>query len=144
MPTQRLLPKTESAYPSIRRHRVVMSKWCGSSSEPEQRPTPKKTSFNKEIPSPFWLAAQNGNVAIGKLLIERGANQAFAIGSSKRQPIHQATQNGYVDFVGLLIEQRVNVDAREQNGWTPLMLAAQGGYVEIINQLLEASASVNA
>ncbi|KAK7424276.1 hypothetical protein QQX98_000544 [Neonectria punicea] len=105
---------------------------------------PERQSFNDETPSPFWLAAQNGNVSIGKLLIDRGANHEFAIGSSKRRPIHQATQNGHTDFVRLLIGRGVNVDSREEDGWTPLIMAAQEGHLEIVKNLLDSSANVNA
>ncbi|RSL40444.1 hypothetical protein CEP53_013360 [Fusarium sp. AF-6] len=112
--------------------------------EAKAESNPEEQSFNNETPSPFLLAAQNGNVSIGWLLIKRGANKEFAMGSSKRQPIHQATQNGHADFVRLLIEQSVNIESREEKGWTPLMMAAQEGYLEIVKDLLGAGANVNA
>ncbi|RSL64486.1 hypothetical protein CEP54_004709 [Fusarium duplospermum] len=112
--------------------------------EAKAESNPEEQSFNNETPSPFLLAAQNGNVSIGFLLIKRGANKEFAMGSSKRQPIHQATQSGHADFVRLLIDQKVNVDSREEKGWTPLMIAAQEGYLEIVKDLLGAHVNVNA
>ena len=105
---------------------------------------PERQSLNDKIPSPFWLAAQNGNVAVGTQLVGRGANVDYIVGSSMRRPIHQATQSGHTDFVRLLLEHRASVDAREEDGWTPLMMAAQNGHLEICDLLLRRGANVDA
>ncbi|CAI4213659.1 unnamed protein product [Parascedosporium putredinis] len=105
---------------------------------------PEMHTFNEEVPSPLYLAAQTGNTAIGKLLLACGANHEFELGSSKYRPLHQAVQNGHLEFVGLLLSSKVYVDPREEDGWTPLMLAAQENHLTIVDLLILNSANVNA
>jgi ankyrin repeat protein len=46
--------------------------------------------------------------------------------------------------VRLLLAHKVNVNARELNGYTPLMLAVSGGHVAVAKLLIAAGADVHA
>ncbi|RWQ97089.1 ankyrin unc44 [Paecilomyces variotii] len=98
--------------------------------------TPEEDSFDDTTPSPFWLAcgSTNGNTDIVKLFLHHGADVNFSVASSGKKPLHAAAYRGHVDITRLLIERGCNVDAKEDDGWTALMLASQE----------EKSANVNA
>ncbi|KAL6700470.1 ankyrin repeat-containing domain protein [Trichoderma pleuroticola] len=105
---------------------------------------PHKDSYDDETPSPLWLAAQGGHCEVAELLIQKGADVNFSIHPSKRFAIHQAAQKGNAEVVRLLIKNGADVDAREEDGWPPLMIAAQENHIGIVNLLLEQNANVNA
>ena len=64
------------------------------------------------------------------------------------RPLHYAAQNtagAAAEIIGFLMERRANVDAKNRDGWTPLMFAAQFSEdVSAVNALIEAGANVNA
>ncbi|KAJ9272423.1 hypothetical protein DTO212C5_1608 [Paecilomyces variotii] len=108
--------------------------------------TPEEDSFDDTTPSPFWLAcgSTNGNTDIVKLFLHHGADVNFSVASSGKKPLHAAAYRGHVDITRLLIERGCNVDAKEDDGWTALMLASQEGHLPLVNLLVEKSANVNA
>eukprot|EP00667_Euglena_gracilis_P000772 EG_transcript_772 len=68
---------------------------------------------------------------------------------SKQSPLHHAAWRGYCDIVQLLIDQKANVHAMDQRGWTPLHMAVAGcdelaeDYIEVVESLIAAGAKVN-
>jgi ankyrin repeat protein len=90
--------------------------------------------------TPLQLAVELKRVDIVKLLLEAHANPHTSYGSSARTPLHTAISSNQCDVVRLLISCKVDVDARDINGETPLFLAWKGG----IKLLVEAGANVDA
>jgi TonB family protein len=54
-----------------------------------------------------------------------------------------AASQGRVDEVRTLLDQGIDVNARNEDGWTPLLFAALGGHAEVVALLLEWDADVN-
>jgi ankyrin repeat protein len=54
-----------------------------------------------------------------------------------------AAEDGDIDTINTLLEQGANIEAKDNNGLTALMLAAQEGYTDTINALLERGANIN-
>ena len=52
--------------------------------------------------------------------------------------------NGHADAVRALIEKGANINAKDSDGWTPLMQAAYYGYANVVQVLIERGADVNA
>lgn len=105
---------------------------------------PHMDSYDIEMPSPLWLAAQGGHVELVELLIRKGAYVNFSVHPSKRLPIHAATEDGHTETVHLLIINGADIDAREEDGWSPLAIAANQNHIGVVNLLLEHNANVNA
>jgi len=59
-------------------------------------------------------------------------------------PLHLAASEGDVELVKELLEQGLNVNARDMHGLTPLHVAALKGHTEVAKVLLEHGADVNA
>ncbi|MGM0650637.1 MAG: ankyrin repeat domain-containing protein [Bacteroidota bacterium] len=55
-----------------------------------------------------------------------------------------AADTGSMKYVRIAILEGANVDARAENGITPLMYAAQGGYLDIVEFLVELDADIDA
>ncbi len=53
-----------------------------------------------------------------------------------RTKIHYAADEGDVEFIKTCIEEGVNLNAQDDNGWPPLHFAAQGNRFEAIDLLL--------
>ncbi|EGR44163.1 uncharacterized protein TRIREDRAFT_70907, partial [Trichoderma reesei QM6a] len=96
---------------------------------------PHMDSYDIEMPSPLWLAAQGGHVELVELLIRKGAYVNFSVHPSKRLPIHAATEDGHTETVHLLIINGADIDAREEDGWSPLAIAANQNHIGVVNLL---------
>ena len=59
-------------------------------------------------------------------------------------PIHDAAQQGNLAGVQAELDKGVDVDLKNDNGWTPLHYAAYGGKKEIVELLIAKNANVNA
>lgn len=91
------------------------------------------------------LAAQNGNISLTKLLLEKGAD-ARSKDPSGRCPIHAVSASLHstsVSVVRLLLEFGADIDERDIFFWVPLHLAAQFGDLPLTRFLLEKGAKVN-
>jgi TonB family protein len=72
-------------------------------------------------------------------------------GRSTASPVQQddeaalltAAREGRVDDVRTLLDQGLDVNARNEDDWTPLLFAAVGGHHEVVTLLLERGADVN-
>jgi ankyrin repeat protein len=58
--------------------------------------------------------------------------------------LHAAARKGLKEVVELLISEGTDVNAKNEDGWTPLHMAAAGGQNEIVELLIAAGADVNA
>ncbi|KAK0710818.1 ankyrin repeat-containing domain protein, partial [Lasiosphaeris hirsuta] len=99
--------------------------------------TPEDDSFDTDTPSPFWLACAAGKLDIVELLLkpEHKANVNFAVGRSGKTALHAAAYGGRTEIARLLLEKGCNIDAKEEDGWTALMIAAQEGHLPFLNLL---------
>ncbi len=91
---------------------------------------------NKVDESPLMLAALQGNTALVKKLIERGAD----VNKPGWSPLHYAATHGHLDAMNLLLENHAYIDAESPNGTTPLMMAAHYGSPQAVKLLLQAGA----
>ena len=62
-------------------------------------------------------------------------------GAFNMSPLHIAVLNNHVNLAKEMIAIGAEVDARENNGWTPAAYAAFVGHLEILLVLLEAGAA---
>jgi len=66
------------------------------------------------------------------------------VGTAFADPIHDAVFNGVIARVQAELDKGVDVNAKDEFGWTPLHLAAWVGHKEIAELLIENDADVNA
>jgi hypothetical protein len=89
--------------------------------------------------TPLHYAAHNGHIAIVRLLCDHGADveartTLARIGSG---PLHLAALNGHISVVKELIEVRnADINARNDNGWTPSRVARSNGKADIVAYLI--------
>ncbi len=100
----------------------------------------------------FWKAIQEGNLPKAKALLE--TNPAFAMKNFQPDSLHtdgfplfQATKQGNLAMVKLLLEHGADPDAKlgiddPRETGMPLMNAFHGGHFDIVNLLLDHGASV--
>ncbi len=86
----------------------------------------------------LYLAATQGHEATVELLLENGAIDAIAMGSST-SALHMAVFKGFFNIVILILEKshQLSVDIRTKSGETPLHSAAKQGFASITLKLLE-------
>jgi ankyrin repeat protein len=87
-------------------------------------------------------ASKDGLVDVAQwLLIGADANAQDAY---HRTSLHEASENGHVGILRLLIEHGADVHARDQSQSTPLHLASSGGDAETVQLLIKHGSDVHA
>jgi ankyrin repeat protein len=86
-------------------------------------------------------AADAGNLAVVKILLESGADPNYVEGDEGKTPIMCAIASQNLELVRCLLEAGANVNTPNTNGKTPLMKAAELGNAQICEVLLEAGAN---
>jgi ankyrin repeat protein len=85
------------------------------------------------------LGAENGHLAVARLLVEKGVNLEFR--SCKfgqtfgRTPLSWAAENGHWTVVRLLVEKGAGRESYDEDDRMPLLLAAENGH-EMVARLL--------
>ena len=89
-------------------------------------------------------AAESGDVAKVKRLLEHGEADAEARDEDGRTALFEAAYKGFADVVTVLLEAGADVNARAEDGRTALHWAVYSGNADMVKLLLEAGADVNA
>jgi ankyrin repeat protein len=90
--------------------------------------------------SALQQAAMQNQVAIVRLLLQRGANPDIAT-PEHQTPLQLAAYSGGTEVVQLLLEAGADPNIAETvNGYTALVSAARNGHIAVIRTLLEAGA----
>lgn len=88
------------------------------------------------------LAVKKGDVAAIQKFFSKGGSPDIRL-DYDRTLLHVACEWGQLEMARLLIQNRVDVNAADKAGYTPLMLASQQGKVEIAEALLAAGAKID-
>jgi ankyrin repeat protein len=81
--------------------------------------------------SPLHVAVRADNQEIASLLLKRGA-LVDVRDASDHTPLHNASWNGYLDMIVLLLDAGANIHATTYSGSTPLSCARSGRKIEAI------------
>ncbi len=102
---------------------------------------------SKQGATPLMIAAERGNVAFARGLIDAGADATKRTGIHASlgtlAAIHYAAMKGRSEVVQLLLQNGVPPDQATGRGLTPLMLAAGVGDIASVKALLGAGAQAN-
>ena len=85
----------------------------------------------------LW-ACHDGHLDIVKLLLEDGRSSIDSIDEEKWTPLHHAIMRNNVDIALYLISKGANVNAKQNEGMTPLHYSATMGFVDCIKALSSA------
>ena len=89
-------------------------------------------------------AAENGNLAICRLLLDKGAQVGAKTGHDMT-PLHYAAIEGHVEIVRLLCDRGADAEACNTIGVRPLHGAAFYGHISVVKELIEErNAEINA
>ncbi|KAI0281934.1 ankyrin repeat-containing domain protein [Russula aff. rugulosa BPL654] len=92
-------------------------------------------------PLSFAAAGYHDDPRVARLLIERGADPNIPASSGTGStPLHEASQNGWIEIARVLLEHGANVEVKDNGGRTPLDIALEGQFrrsEEIVKLLLE-------
>ncbi|MFC1765376.1 ankyrin repeat domain-containing protein, partial [Planctomycetota bacterium] len=104
--------------------------------------------------TPIDIAMRNARMDIASVLIDNGAEASLLtkmrvnMARQERRPVDlsllTAAQNGEQQEVKVLLDQGADINAKDDQGMTPLHLAAQEGHKEVVEFLLSKDADINA
>lgn len=90
------------------------------------------------FPTMFFVSATNRGTVLEKAVRRGGKLDVRA--PDKTTLLHRACEEGLLSTIRYLISQKVDVNAKTENGVTPLMFAAYAGKEKVIQELLKAGA----
>lgn len=90
---------------------------------------------------PIHYACLNGHSDIAEILVKKGANVNI-IGYYRHTPLHYACskKRGNRKVISKLISMGVDVNRKDHNDWTPLMVLAENCLTGIMRELIDAGA----
>jgi len=100
-----------------------------------------KLGGHKEVLKLFGVSVEPPRVARAKK--KEKVIPPVADKKSKENELIQAARTGKLEAVKKLLAEGVNVDARDQLGWTALMYASSGSHVNVTKLLVSRGADVN-
>jgi ankyrin repeat protein len=71
------------------------------------------------------------------VLLAHGADINNSYGNSNWTPLHYAADHNSIAEARLLLTHRVNVNAKDKDGRTPMFYATQKGYSDIVQLLTQ-------
>ncbi len=101
----------------------------------------KEESYSKI--TPLFVAVEQGNIEIVKLLLEFGA-KVNARDSEKQTPLMRLDDDATPELVELLLKYRAKIEAVDSQGNTALIIVADRVNVEVIEAFIDAGADINA
>ena len=90
------------------------------------------------------LAAEEGDIEAVKEHLAAGTDKNVRAGKWGDTPLHRAAFWGYTEIVELLINNEVDVNAKDDYGCTPLHDAAEYSHLEITEMLIGRGPDMNA
>ena len=102
----------------------------------------KVNSTNKYGWTALHAAIEGSQVEITKILISRKLDTKSEYGREKQTPLHTAASKGSGDIVKLLLETKVDLEAKDRNGNTPLHFAAKAASLGVVKILMKANATI--
>jgi ankyrin repeat protein len=93
--------------------------------------------------SPMVAAARQGDLVMGKLLIDAGADVDFHARGDET-PLMAASAHGHLDFVKLLVTNDADVNRKLRGDGSALLLASREGRLETVKYLISQGAEVDA
>lgn len=90
--------------------------------------------------TPLFYAVRKNQINVVEFLLDK-SDINYAMGGYTL--LHEAAENGYLELVKVLLENKANINAKNERNWTPLHAAAYNGYLEIVKVFVQNGADVN-
>lgn len=109
--------------------------------QPQQIAPPKRSVTARTQAAPFYDAIIQGDLEKAKQLLQGDPDLVFSQDKIGRTLLHHVKRK---DAAELLLANKVDVNARDDDGRTPLLSAAVAGYREVVEVLLANHAEIDA
>lgn len=82
--------------------------------------------------TPVHVAAANGNIVLLEMFTAQNENYLHITNRCGRTPLHRAANNGRMEAVEYLVNKGADVNARDNNGETPLLASRTGDVIKFL------------
>jgi ankyrin repeat protein len=96
------------------------------------------------MPNRVCIAGTIGGVLVAALFLVPVIGTDIVNAEDLGMALRSAASNGQVEEVERLLNEGADIDARADNGMTPLILASWRGHAKVVELLLREGADVNA
>lgn len=88
----------------------------------------------------LYIASQNGDLDVCRLLLTHGADVNAKNGSSQWTSLHIAANFGHLNICTLLLDHGADIDAKITSDWTPLHIAVHSNELDVCLSLMDRGA----
>jgi len=94
----------------------------------------------------LFISCKNGYSECMKVFLENKNKNEINVRNqyNGKTPLHESILSSKPNCAKLLIEKGAEVNAKDTDGWTPLICASRDGHIEVAKLLIEKEAEVNA
>ncbi|UYV81345.1 hypothetical protein LAZ67_20000861 [Cordylochernes scorpioides] len=89
-------------------------------------------------------AISHGHVNIAKFILKQEPHVDYIESMGGFNSLHIAAEKGFLEMVNFLIQNKANVNVKNDKSWTPLHAASFNGHLEVVETLISNGADVNA
>ena len=86
--------------------------------------------------SPLYCAAERGNIAVCRQLVDAGVAMDVCCDSDQWSTLHVAARHGHLGVVSLLMQRRADTRATGPNQCTPIFVACEAQHILVVKALL--------
>jgi ankyrin repeat protein len=123
----------------IRAAQILIENGCDINRQDGDGYTPLHYAANEAEPK-HWASA--GKPEYMKFLIENGADTKVKTFGNMLSPLMITVRHGAIDNAKLLVKNGADLEAQDENGWTPLHHAVFYNYPEMVKVLLKAGSPI--
>lgn len=111
---------------------------------PHYQLLPNSSSLSATPDRLILYAAEKGDLALVRKLLETNPESVKARDQDKYTPLHRAAYENHLEVAKLLLQYNADINAQTEFGWTPLHSACKWHHPDMVALLLQHDADVNA
>lgn len=117
----------------------------GATAPPVRHPVGVEAKKRDGGETPFLVAARASHLACAERLVHKHKADPRAVNVRGEAVLHVAAQHGaLIEVIDRLVDMECDIEAKKEDGATPLLVAARNGHAHVVERLLRHGADASA
>ena len=117
----------------------------GATAPPFRHPVGVEAKKRDGGETPFLVAARASHLACAERLVHKHKADPRAVNVRGEAVLHVAAQHGApIEVIDRLVDMECDIEAKKEDGATPLIVAARNGHAQVVERLIRHGADARA